>query len=617
MYGINVSQVQANDATALHYINQIPSSSIPWPACTAYLPLFICNMLHPACDNTTADPTPVLPCASMCTGLYNACPSPVISYLQTNPSFSPYLDCTNATIYDQGASPCSTLTNPTPIPCNNAQNETKPLIYPGACQPFDIAAAQNSGEACAPFVSKMIYVPSDAPGIQAFEDSRANITIANVKAARVIVPLKCYKSMAAVLCPIIFPTCITVDIPQYKTIAAVPELVCQSYCLDASDECAPLFEYLNVTEYLPKCHQANLYASTDVYLWNVSDVQVAVKCRDFMFPLDPYAEFTLPDIACPLQTGKKLHPTDEDPMCGLQCPDSSYSVDEWQVLVKLTQAGSSLSLICMLFLLVSYLVTSSKRRFPSSTHISEFIATAMFSVSFLIGGRHPEKDVWCVDEGTNATLQNNATCGVQGFFFIFFGLALAAWCCIISFIMFYAIVLTKTKSAISNLQRFDVLFYILGWGLPLIFAIAAAASHKIGYGPPLAWCFIHFEGFGEGSGLSSDYPLFYIPMGVLFVAILTMFWVTVAILLLYRNKSSENSIFVTAQVRVLIFIFVIFAICFTIFEWRFQIEGENRKGNLAQVGLNWAYCKIKFQMKISDNMDECPGDINPARYFHF
>jgi hypothetical protein len=125
--------------------------------------------------------------------------------------------------------------------------------------------------------------------------------------------------------------------------------------------------------------QTNLYSPTDVYLWNVSDVQVKVKCRDFMFPTDPYASFELPDIACPLETGKKLHPTDEgivpghfilislsissfrlvlvniltDPMCGLQCPDSSYSVAEWRVLVKLTQVGSSLSLICMLFLLIS------------------------------------------------------------------------------------------------------------------------------------------------------------------------------------------------------------------------------------------------------------------------
>ena len=131
-----------------------------------------------------------------------------------------------------------------------------------------------------------------------------------------------------------------------------------------------------------------------------------------------------------------------DPLCGLRCPDASYTNDEWRRLVNLTQAGSGISLACMAFLIVSCmlsflssrfftppfvylvyvhlfiivldLIKADKRKFPATTHLYEFVATSMFSISFLLGGSNPEKNVWCSDEGTYATQNNNTTCAVQG-----------------------------------------------------------------------------------------------------------------------------------------------------------------------------------------------------------
>lgn len=67
---------------------------------------------------------------------------------------------------------------------------------------------------------------------------------------------------------------------------------------------------------------------------------------------------------------------------------------------------------------ISDLLQFERRQFPSSIHFWEFVATAMFAVSFLIGGRTPEKTTWCNDEGTNATMDNNSKCAVQGISFI-------------------------------------------------------------------------------------------------------------------------------------------------------------------------------------------------------
>lgn len=52
-----------------------------------------------------------------------------------------------------------------------------------------------------------------------------------------------------------------------------------------------------------------------------------------------------------------------------------------------------------------YILILEKRKFPTVLHLNQYIATMLFSISFLIGGRHPDKDVWCAD----ATQSNNAT----------------------------------------------------------------------------------------------------------------------------------------------------------------------------------------------------------------
>eukprot|EP00026_Physarum_polycephalum_P008078 Phypoly_transcript_08156.p1 GENE.Phypoly_transcript_08156~~Phypoly_transcript_08156.p1 ORF type:complete len:491 (+),score=48.49 Phypoly_transcript_08156:83-1474(+) len=269
----------------------------------------------------------------------------------------------------------------------------------------------------------------------------------------------------------------------------------------------------------------------------------------------------------------------------------------------------------MTFLTVSYLLQHDRRKFPSSIHFWEFVATALFAVSFLIGGRTPEKTTWCFDEGTNATQDNNSRCAVQGFFFIFFGISLTAWCCVIAYMMFYAIVFNQK---IQNLRKYIPFFHIFGWGVPMAFAVAAVATKSVGYGPPLAWCFIHFEGFGffTGDGLSKDYVFFYIPEAVLFFSILFMFIATVAkIIFVRRNHIAHSSVAKAgsrtfqAQVRILIFIFMVFVICFTIFEWRLQIA---RSSTVAAVGLQWTYCRIRsFILNQTD--PSCLGEQNPAR----
>eukprot|EP00026_Physarum_polycephalum_P002509 Phypoly_transcript_02516.p1 GENE.Phypoly_transcript_02516~~Phypoly_transcript_02516.p1 ORF type:complete len:784 (+),score=67.50 Phypoly_transcript_02516:366-2717(+) len=626
IYWTSMSDVQHNNTVAKNQLQL--NALIPNKTCVDYITRFVCNVLYPQCDPIAVGAFPIRPCVQICHDLTAVCGDPEAFKTYAQPEIVPYLNCNDSTLYETSpTASCSHLTNSVDL-CS-----TPTLTWKGACQTFDPALAPITGESCAPFVSKSIYVPVDIPQIQSILDLSANLTATEILKSYAIIPLNCYQYLLSVLCPVIFPACQMVYVPEFNETVAVGDLICKDLCYTAFNECKVFLDTANAPYLYPQCDKADLQdlyvpgpyfdmtlqtlCPKDAPCYNVT---VPVKCYDGLFPLDPYAPWTIPKITdcnASTQIGLKTHPGPNDPLCGLKCPDASYTDQEWRKLVNLTQAGAAISLACMAFLIISYLVKYDKRKFPATMHLHEFVATSMFSISFLLGGSHPEKNVWCYDEGTYATQSNVPLCGVQGFFFIFFGIALAAWCAVIAFTMFYAIVLRRTKDAIKHLHKLNVFFILFGWGIPLVFAIAAVASKKIGYGPPLAWCFIKFEGQGYGSVFSSDYPLFYIPVGVLFLGILLLFWITIAAIInVYRQRtaSSESRVFIVAQIRVLTFIFVIFAICFTIFEWRFQIEGRNRKFNLAQVGIRWTYCKIKVLLQYADaNPLDCPSEHNPAR----
>lgn len=587
--------------------------------CVAYLKEFICNVFHPSCNpDDLANPVKILPSVQICLNLLTVCGAGSAQIVPFD--IAPYFNCTGRDssgnyIYQQDSTlPSSHLTNNASLCPSNAPPTT--LQYAGACQKFDPYKRLSTAPTCSSFVSENIFVPANWPMIQfALDPAMARVDI-GLKAAFKIMPTNCYKHVSAFFCGQIFPTCYTVDIPAYNTTAAISQIPCKSFCEDTYSICYDFFQMMNITKYLAPC---NNYP-TGVYPINVGGVLVNTTCRNYIIPKNPaLANYTVPHLdKCPIGTGRKINVNENETKCGLACPDASYTPEEWHQLAEVTAVGASLTLVFMSFLAVSYLVSFEKRKFPSIIHMFEFLATAGFAVAFLINGKDPEKDVWCYDEGTYATQHNNSACAAQGFLFIFFGLALAVWCLIIAYMIFYGIVLHKK---VKNLRSYTKHFLVLGWGIPLVFAIAAISSGSIGYGPPLAWCFVHFNGFGYGGGFSRDYPLFYIPALLIFTAVFLMFLATVGKIIYVRKFNIENSFVARrgsrtfkAQVRILLFILMVFIICLTIFQWRFEIEKINSDNNFTSVGLNWVFCKMRNSINLPlEDAGYCPEKTNPAR----
>eukprot|EP00026_Physarum_polycephalum_P008190 Phypoly_transcript_08269.p1 GENE.Phypoly_transcript_08269~~Phypoly_transcript_08269.p1 ORF type:complete len:481 (+),score=24.34 Phypoly_transcript_08269:99-1445(+) len=310
-----------------------------------------------------------------------------------------------------------------------------------------------------------------------------------------------------------------------------------------------------------------------------------------------------------------MNPSLYEPACGLSCPDESYSLNEWHSVILITRIGAGISVACMIILIGVYLLSKERRQFPFTLHLNQFVATFFFCASFLIGGLHAEQTVWCDDKGTNATQSSNIWCAIQGTCFIFFGSAITSWSTSNAYVVYYIVVMQRYNPEATKLLKKNVYrFYLFSWGIPLIFTIAAITTKKIGYGPPLAWCFMDFTAFTSGV-LSPDYILFYLPNVAKLILSSIMFCRSLAVIILmrrthrkYSTPNADQKLF-SVQIRCLVFIVVNFIICFTLFEWRIKIQLDNKN---RQVGLSWIYCKIATQL-IKGYTGDCPGSVNPAR----
>lgn len=610
MYMPNTTNVTTTESAAASVVAAANSSLSA--LCRTKLQQLTCSLSFPACNNNTG--AQIRPCKTQCTDFKAACGS----YIPNFPSaLQPYLDC-DATdgvnpLYADSACPYVNVTT-------NQCTLTQAAV--GFCVKWNITQAPYTGELCNPYVGEEIHVRAN---ISLADKAIYDAAIFMIKAYNPIIPLGCYKTLMSYICGNAFPGCQRLPVPQYNAVAQLPIKPCYSVCHAREDLCDEFFVALNIT--LANC-SAVLPGPVIPTAMRTSDGKTLMldgTCRDTTFPANASGVFSFPPFAeCPSVLGRKSNPKEEnnDPRCWIKCPDASYTDDEWATLVTLIKIGASLSFVATAFMLISYLVNFDKRKFPLNVHMWQFVACLCLAITFLLNGSNPQKDVWCTDPATFANQSNSNICGAQGFLFIFFGLSVATWCLVIAFIMFRAIVF---KIRVQDLDNKMVFFHIFGWGVPLVFAITAAAKDMIGYGTPLAWCFIQFKGFGFGTEdtekISIDYALFYIPIGILFFINLLFFTVTVAKIVHVRRlqvsknpgKSPLKSRTLQAQIRVMLFIFVVIIICFTIFEWRFQIESGNSRHEYDAVGFAWVVCKIKVAVNFFASTGYCPTDTPPSR----
>ncbi|CAL8387825.1 unnamed protein product, partial [Gadus morhua 'NCC'] len=153
---------------------------------------------------------------------------------------------------------------------------------------------------------------------------------------------------------------------------------------------------------------------------------------------------------------------------GSRCIFFNTDSDDYRCVVILTvkRATGTFSLVgCFFMLFVIWLL----RRYQSLAQkmiLSLTVAAFFDSAAYVMGESHPE----------------GFLCAFQGLWLTYFDWCALAWVCLITFNLYLNLVREISTS------RYETLYHVTAWGLPLIMAVLPLL--KGCYGPAGAWCWI-------------------------------------------------------------------------------------------------------------------------------
>src|SRR4051812_33041311 len=101
--------------------------------------------------------------------------------------------------------------------------------------------------------------------------------------------------------------------------------------------------------------------------------------------------------------------------CCLSCPiaNNFYKENQIDLIFRVLSVIRLISFTCVLIIVISYVVLPNKREHPAITVLCFNISLLIFTgVTFFYMG--DIRRIQCADSITQATMKNNALCGIQG-----------------------------------------------------------------------------------------------------------------------------------------------------------------------------------------------------------
>jgi len=186
--------------------------------------------------------------------------------------------------------------------------------------------------------------------------------------------------------------------------------------------------------------------------------------------------------------------------CCLSCPiaNNFYKENQIDLIFHVLSAIRVISFICVLIIVVSYIVLPNKREHPAITVLCFNISLLIFTgVTFFYVG--DIRRIQCADLITQATIQNNAICGIQGIIVVFATFLLILWCFLLILHLHF-----QTVWGSNIIQKYHLFSHISVIALSVTFTILPSAMGKISFG------------FGAVCLVSPGYDstLFWYPLGV-------------------------------------------------------------------------------------------------------
>ncbi|XP_062606292.1 uncharacterized protein LOC134268109 [Saccostrea cucullata] len=149
-----------------------------------------------------------------------------------------------------------------------------------------------------------------------------------------------------------------------------------------------------------------------------------------------------------------------------ECPLFPENPGYCDVIIHVRRAIASLSLIGSLFVIVVIWLFKKHAVFSQRLILYLSIAAFFYSTAYLMGDIRPDGPM----------------CDFQAWYLSYFVWSALIWVCIITFNLYMNVV--KNRS----IEKFEILFHILGWVFSAIMSFLPLAGNR--YGPAGAWCWI-------------------------------------------------------------------------------------------------------------------------------
>ncbi|ORX54543.1 hypothetical protein DM01DRAFT_1407379 [Hesseltinella vesiculosa] len=323
-----------------------------------------------------------------------------------------------------------------------------------SCQPYPATGL------CSAYVNYSVYAPA---GIAAVEASLSSSGLLQLQKLQNVDP-SCVDTYFRYVCSASYPRC------------SAPTLLpgCLSTCQEVNATCGLVFGLMNTTNYLPNCNaplpgtNITLQGDNSCNLLQPlvsahSGLNMSAIPDSYIFPVCPPP--FLPDPVARADPTKSTSKLTCRHGCCIPCPFQNYFYYEGWVehAYMATDIIRSVSAVCSLFIVVSYLVLPDKRRHPSLLILHMSIAIFIFSFVAFFPLGDPRR-IQCHDAVTVSTQENNVLCAAQGSLLIFGSLGTVCWCA--------ALIINLHLHTVWNYNFFHRrywLLYIICWGIPAAF----------------------------------------------------------------------------------------------------------------------------------------------------
>eukprot|EP01118_Nematostelium_gracile_P011371 TRINITY_DN4020_c0_g1_i1.p1 TRINITY_DN4020_c0_g1~~TRINITY_DN4020_c0_g1_i1.p1 ORF type:complete len:654 (-),score=125.18 TRINITY_DN4020_c0_g1_i1:47-2008(-) len=273
-----------------------------------------------------------------------------------------------------------------------------------------------------------------------------------------------------------------------RTVVSVGRPLCRHMCVSLNTDCEQTFRIagrapVNCTEVID-----------GVETYPVSNRTIKIDGQTFRLPCFGYRDndtsSIVDNVVCPyplvFQEASKTDPTLLP--CNVGCLDPMFTPAEYRIGRIESGIVGLVALLCTIWLCSTLIMMGDKIAFPRNLPLIMLIEVCLLTFVMVVPVLNGLENLLC--DGTQYA--KHGACVFQGTVFLYLSMSLITWWGLISFNLFYFVVIRKKeldpKSTTS--KRLKIVYSVFGWGIPVILTVIPLSFGKIGASNAITWCFL-------------------------------------------------------------------------------------------------------------------------------